>query len=106
MKRTISRINLGEDQIRVIVKIEGEECPNDTLDSFRELISMMKTFTETPHLLQGESFAPSEVKWYHNGTRWVVESQAITTKVANVQANSADSPSSATRRSESREGTT
>ncbi len=77
MRMTTREVNLGESQVRRTVKIDGEECVAGTQGAFKALFSLMGDLINTPGTFVYLQNSPSEVRFFHNGTRWVIEAQAI-----------------------------
>ncbi len=77
MKRTITKLNLGENSRRIRVRLETEECMEGSLSSKQELANLLHSIADMPDLVACELNAFQTLKIYRDGLKWVAESEAI-----------------------------
>lgn len=86
MHRTIKRINVGDSQVRVVVRLEADQCMPKSHEAFVVLVTTMQMIVGMPALLSGDMPAPDKVTFEHDGTRWVVEASALVERDPNGKA--------------------
>jgi hypothetical protein len=77
MHRTSSRIPIQDDKIRYRVTIEGEEFSRGTQESRIEQFRLLMAIAEDPGLTACGMGDFHKLTMLHNGTRWVIEAEAI-----------------------------
>lgn len=80
MEKTITKVRFDDHHWRWKNKIVSDSCVRDGIDGKMILAHLFQTFIEQPQILDcgGQGFAA--LKIYHDGTRWVVETEAVVRK--------------------------
>lgn len=82
MKRNVSKIPIGESQIRTVVRLEGDVCEKGTHESMRELFRLMGDLVQNPGIMSIPAICPDSVSIRHNTNTWVIEIEVVTNREA------------------------
>lgn len=77
MKKTSTRVDIGEGNIRYRVRLEGEECIEGTAAGRACQLNMLDSLTTTPDLTNCGPVPFQSMKMIHNGRGWVIEMEAV-----------------------------
>jgi hypothetical protein len=79
VKRYISKVQLGQSKVQEQVQLVGDECPgpDDGYLGFKSFWEFIVSLQCNPTLLRHSVDCPSELKMYHNGHSWVVETKVV-----------------------------
>lgn len=80
MRRTITKVNQGENLTLVTAKLEGNLCTPGTLDAFKELMLMIRAISDMPDLIRTETNCPDRVNIRHVSGCWVIEASSLVEK--------------------------
>lgn len=80
MKRSIIRIPRGESQILVTVRFEGDEGPQEGVNGYRAMMTLLQTVANTPDLIRCEKDCPDSLRVYYQSGHWMVESYSIVSR--------------------------
>jgi len=82
MKRTLNKVQLGQNQEQEIVKVEGDPAPgpHDGVQGFKALWDFLTTLHGVPSVIRQSVDCPEELKIYHNGKCWIAETRSVLEK--------------------------
>lgn len=77
MKRSFSRIVIGEGVVRYKTKLESEQCEFGTHQARVVQSNVLQMITDNPSLVACGPSAFDRLSISHNGNCWVVECEAV-----------------------------
>ncbi len=77
MTRTTNNIPIGDGKIRARVRIEGDGCLLDTVEYRFAQFQMLEMISQQMELVHCALNTFQKLNMFHDGTRWVVECEAI-----------------------------
>lgn len=77
MNRISSNKRISETQTRYRSRIESEPCSPNTQESRIIQYNLLRTMIDTPDLLACGPVVFETMRFFHSGTCWVVELEAI-----------------------------
>lgn len=77
MNRRTNNVNIGEGKVRATVRLEGEECSQDTFEARFYQAQMLKVIHDSPALLECAMAPFQTLRMFHDGAKWVIEAEAI-----------------------------
>lgn len=77
MKKNIYKIDLGDNKIKYKVKLEDDPSRPFSAESNIRQKHFFKSLSDTPELLNCGPVPFEKAIFYHNGTCWCVELEAI-----------------------------
>jgi hypothetical protein len=76
MKKNTVTVKKGDEDARVKVTFEGEDCPDSGVECRFQQMEMLKTIANNPELQNCGYWSFQTLKMYHSGNRWVLELSA------------------------------
>ena len=80
LNKTVTKVRFDDSHWRWKNKIVSDPCVKNSIEGKMLLAHMFQTFIDQPQILScgGESF--DALKIYHDGTHWVIETEAVVRK--------------------------
>ena len=77
MKRTVLRTVIGEDQERIRVRIETDECVPESQAAHFFVFELLRHLAEQPDLSACGMVPFQKLSIFHDGKRWIAEAEAV-----------------------------
>lgn len=78
MKRTVATTQIGTHEERHRVRIEDYPSARDSQESRVRLYALLRELVDVPSLLSCGYSPPQKISFYHSGTAWIIEAEAVT----------------------------
>ena len=77
MKKSVTRQRVGEKNVRVILKLEGEKCNSSSMARRKELVNLLETLMYSPDLLLIEGELPMGLAIFYKEGGWVLDASIV-----------------------------
>lgn len=77
MKRVVSKVKMGGRLVRHRVRLDGDDCPVGAQVRRFQQHQLLRHVADTPDLLICGGLPFEKLAMQHDGTRWVIEAEAI-----------------------------
>lgn len=77
MRRHLATTNHGDALTLTRVSLEADPSTDGDMEGFAALVGLLRTAVEVPDLLRHEVVCPTEIRVYHTGNNWVLESTCL-----------------------------
>ena len=78
MDRTIARIKLDQQKVRIRVTISGDPCEPKSPEGVVHQYMLLHHLVDSPHLMKCDFVPFEKLTVLHNGRAWVAELEAVT----------------------------
>jgi len=77
MKRTTSKVSIGGNQCRVMVRVESDPCEMGTQEARRLQVALLRAMTDNIELLNCGFLPFQKLTMKHTGDVWQIEMEAV-----------------------------